>query len=180
MGGEGQSGWPACDVYGDQVISRHGQSRDHRMSVQVGTQRHGGEDLPRDPSAQGPGQVAHGFLQESSLGHNPRACRKLRNLVEKSKGSSPSATRRGSAGRSEMHPRRCGCTFPVHASLPLSSRTCITSCGLHRGGRKRVRDSYVCDERTAGSSASKTSRSGTRWERGRSCCAAAWPRAARG
>ena len=45
--------WPACD--GNQVISRHGQSRDHRMLAQMGTQRHSGEDLPRDPSAQGRG-----------------------------------------------------------------------------------------------------------------------------
>ena len=32
---------------------------DHRMSDRVGTQRHGGGDLPRDPSAQGHRQVAH-------------------------------------------------------------------------------------------------------------------------
>ena len=45
--------------------------RDQRTSVQVGTQRHFGEDLPRDPSAQGRRQIAHGALQENSLGHNP-------------------------------------------------------------------------------------------------------------
>ena len=35
-GGKGQSGWPAND--GDQVISQQRQSRDHRISVQAGTQ----------------------------------------------------------------------------------------------------------------------------------------------
>ena len=34
---------------------RHWQSRDHRTTVQMGTQRYRGEDLPRVPSAQGRG-----------------------------------------------------------------------------------------------------------------------------
>ena len=48
---EGESGRPACD--GNQVIGRHRQSRDHWATVQTGTQWYCGEDLPRDPSAQG-------------------------------------------------------------------------------------------------------------------------------
>ena len=62
---KGRSGWPACDE--DQVIGPHRQSRDHRMSVQAGTQRHCGEDLLCDPSAQGRRLVAHGDLQENAF-----------------------------------------------------------------------------------------------------------------
>ena len=46
----GQLGWPACD--GNQVIGRHRRSRDHRISVQTSTQRHRGEVLLRNLSAQ--------------------------------------------------------------------------------------------------------------------------------
>ena len=35
---KGELAWPACARH--QVIGRHRQSRDHRMSVQMGTQRH--------------------------------------------------------------------------------------------------------------------------------------------
>ena len=77
------------------------QSCDHRIPVQAGPQRYCGEDTPRDPPAQGRGQVAHGVVQENSIGHNPRACRKLRSLVEKSKGSRLSAAKRLVAVRDE-------------------------------------------------------------------------------
>ena len=60
MRGEGAKGSPACD--GDQVIGWHRQSRDHRISVQPGTQRHCGEDLSGNPPAQGRSQVAHGIF----------------------------------------------------------------------------------------------------------------------
>ena len=50
---EEESGRPAYD--GHQVISRHRQSRDHWATIQTGTQRYRGKDLPRDPSAQGHG-----------------------------------------------------------------------------------------------------------------------------
>ena len=96
---KGQLGWPAGD--GDQVIGRHRQSRHHRMSVQAGTQRYCGEDLPRNPSVKGRGQVAHGVLHENYRGHNPRTCRKLRNLVDKNKGSGRSAAKRLVAPRNE-------------------------------------------------------------------------------
>ena len=43
-GSKGQSGRPARD--GNQVVRRHRQSRDHRTTVQTGTQRYCGEDLP--------------------------------------------------------------------------------------------------------------------------------------
>ena len=111
----------------------------------MGTQRHHGEDLPRDPSAQGREQVAHGVLQENSLGHNPRTDRKLRNLIEKSKSRRPGATKRLVAQRDEPACTRAGSAVlvPFKRVLPLAvaavSRaaslcTCdvcaLTCCGL--------------------------------------------------
>ena len=109
------------------VIGRHRQSRDHRMSVQAGTQRHCGEDLPRDPSAQGRGQVVHGVLQENSPGHNPRTCRKLRNLIENSKGRRPSETKRLVAQRDESACTRADSAVLVlfKRALPLSNCTYV-------------------------------------------------------
>ena len=129
---------------------RHRQPRD-RMSVQAGTQRHCGEDLPRDPSAQGRRQVTHGVIQQNSLGRNRRTCRKLRNLVEKSKGTRPSAAKRLVAQRDESS---CTCAgaaalVPFQRVLPLSSRTGITGCSLDSGGRQRVHHTYACHDRTA-------------------------------
>ena len=86
-------------------------ARDHWMSVKAGTQRrcgHCGNELPRNPSEQGRGQVAHGVLQEKSFGHNPRTCRKLRNLVEKSKSSGPTSARCFVAQRDESACTRAG------------------------------------------------------------------------
>ena len=136
----------------------HRQSRDHRTTVQTGTQRHRGEDLPRDPSAQGRAQVAHGVLQENFLGHNRRTCRKLRNLIEKNKSRRPGATKRLVAQRDEPACTRAGpaVLVPFKRVLSLSSRTCITSCGLDSRGRQRVRHTYVTTIGRLGSSAIAT------------------------
>ena len=126
----GQSGWLACE--GDQVIWRHRQSRDDQMSVQAGTPWYCGEDLPPDPSAQGCRHVPHGVLQENAIGNNPRAFRKLRNVVEKSKASRPSAAKHLVAERDESACTHAGAAVlvPFKLVLPLSSRTYITSCVL--------------------------------------------------
>ena len=99
------------------------------MPVQTGTQRHRGEDLPRDPSAQGRGQVAHGVLQEKPLGRNLRICRKLRNLIEKSKRHRPCATKRLVAQRDEPACTRAGAAvlvlfkrLPVFCVISMSPR----------------------------------------------------------
>ena len=127
---EEESGRPACD--GNQVIVRPRQSRAQWVTVQTGMQRYRGEDLPRGPSAQGRGQVAHGVLQENSVGYNPRTCRRLRNVIEKSKSRLPGATKRLVAQRGEPACTRASSAVLVlfKRVLCLSSGTRITSCGL--------------------------------------------------
>ena len=72
-----------CEKF-DAISSAHSDSV-QRMSVQAGKRRHCGEDMLRDTSqAQGCSQVEYVVLQETFLGQNSRACRQLRNLVEKS------------------------------------------------------------------------------------------------
>ena len=114
-----------------QVIGWHRQSLDYRTTVQTGTQRHRDEDLPRDPSAQGHAPDSHGVPHENSLGYNPRTCRKLRNLIEKSKRHRPGATKRLVAQRGEPACTRGSAILVAFKRvLLLSSRTCITSCGF--------------------------------------------------
>ena len=78
-----------------------------------------------------------------------------------------------------MHPCRLGCTFPVQRVISLSSRTRITSYGLAEAANTCVTHMSATIGRP-GSGASRSPRSGLRRERGGSCCAAAWPREARG
>lgn len=61
-GGVGQSGQPAC--HGGEIISRNGRSHNHRTHSGG---LHSSEDLPRDPTAQGRGQVMHCIIQENCL-----------------------------------------------------------------------------------------------------------------
>ena len=91
---EGSLGWPACGLRWEpghpsaQAVRRPPDDRsDGHATV---------------PWAQGRGQVAHGVLQENFLGHNPRICRKLRNLIEQQPQSWRDQTPLGSAGRTGM------------------------------------------------------------------------------
>ena len=121
-------------------------------------------------------------LQENCLGHNPRTCHKLHNLIQTTKGSRPSATTRLVAKWDEPACTRAGAAVlvPSKRLLSLSSRTCITSCGLDSGGRQWGRHTYVCRIGRPGSSASKSLRSGLRRGREGSCCVTVWPQAACG
>ena len=134
---KGHSGWHACN--GDHVIGQHRESRDHRMSFQVGKQRHCGEELPHDPSAQGRTQAARAWRspRKNTFGHNPTTCRKFRNPAEKSTGSRPYITRCFVAQRGESAYACAGVAVLVLIKrvLHLSSRTCITSSGLDSEGR---------------------------------------------
>ena len=93
-----------------------------------GMQWHCGEEFPRDPSAQGRVQVVYGD-QEDCLGHNRRICRKLRNLIEKSTSSKPSATTHRVAQwhahmpvRLYLVPVDCGCVTRRKHSKPSNTR----------------------------------------------------------
>ena len=57
--GGNQDGPPATGV-----ITRNGSDRNHRVSVQAGTQRHSFKELRRYTPAQGRGQVAHGIVHD--------------------------------------------------------------------------------------------------------------------
>ena len=180
LGVKGHTGWLACD--GDQVIGRHGQTRDHRMSVQADTQWHCGEDLPRDPSAQSRGQVAHGVLQKNSPGHTPEHAANSAISLRRAKPSGPawpndlwlSGTNRHAPVPVGLYLSRFSESFPL-AVAPISRAAALTAeaangCVTHMSatiGRP-------------GSSVSKSPLAESRWERGGSCCAAAWPRAACG
>ena len=179
---EGYLGWPACDE--NQVIGRHRQSRNHRMSVPTGKLRHCGDDLPRDPSAQGRGQVAHVVLWDNPFAHNPRTSRKLRNLIEKSRSRRPGATNvlwlSGTNRHAPVPVRlyfklsRLIKSFPL-AVTPVSQAAALTA----EAANGSVTHMSATIGRP-GSSGSKSPRSGSRRERGGTCCAAAWPHAARG
>ena len=165
--------------HGDHVIGRHRQSRDHRMSVQMGTQRHCGKDLLRDPLAQGRGRVAHGVLQENSVGHNPRTCRAI--SLTRGQAAGPalqngswlSSIKRHAPVPVRLYLSRLSVSFPL-AVAPVSQAAALTAeavngCVTHMSATTG----------RPGSSASKSLRSGSRRERGGSCSAAAWPRPAR-
>ena len=52
-------------------------------------QRHRGEELPCDPSAQGRGQVAHGCLQDKSFGTTPELAANSAISLRRAKAAGP-------------------------------------------------------------------------------------------
>ena len=90
--GAGQAGCPIC--VGDQVMHRNEKSHNHGMSIQAGAQRHSSGGLPCDPTSRVRLLVAHGVPWENPFVKLPRACCELRDLVEKSEGSSASMSKR--------------------------------------------------------------------------------------
>ena len=124
-------------------------------------------------------QVTHGVLHKTSLGHNPRSCCKLRNLIQKSKGSRPSPAKRLVVHRDESSRSRASAAVLVTFKrvLPLSSCTCITSCGTGSGGHEGVRHIYARHDRTAAEHCLRVPSLGIALRARKSSCAAAWPRA---
>ena len=100
---------------------------------------------------------------------------------EKSQSRRPGATKCLVAQRDEPACTLAGLAVlvPFKRVISLSSRTRITSYGLAEASNTCVTHMSATTRRP-GSSASRSPRSGSRRERGGSCCAAAWPREARG